>query len=98
MSEVVEALKEAKALVAAGWVQGRDHDESGYCTVGAVYAAAPPGGIFSHATMHTMAVTEPLLKAAKVHSVYWLRRWNDTPERTQSEVLALFDRAIELAA
>jgi hypothetical protein len=42
-------------------------------------------------------VIAALGKAVGCTHSYEIARWNDAPERTQAEVLAAFDKAIELA-
>jgi len=102
MSEVVEALKEARALIANGWTQGcpardangtdvnsLDPSAVSFCIYGACYRASQSRS--DDVYRLTGSVLQKLCTGAP--SV-----WNDAPERTQSEVLALFDRAIERAA
>lgn len=93
MNEVVTALKEARGLVSAGWTQRAFCNEQGVCTVGAVNRSRTALDRRSEFKDELFAL---LGKAAGIDKDY-LIIWNDAPDRTQAEVLALFDKAIELA-
>lgn len=101
MSAVAEKLREARALVERGWTQeayarnasGDDlEDVDGefddtepvcWCMAGAMMKA----GLEDEADKFVLdAIGER-----------YIPEWNDAPERTQAEVLAAFDKAIELA-
>lgn len=97
----VELLKAARAKIEQGWCQGtmakeqrgrmRGPKESyscSWCVLGALAAASTLEELNPYRTARTLmeAVVAPSLSA-----------WNDAPGRTQAEVLAAFDKAIELA-
>lgn len=89
MSAVADKLREAKALIERGWCQGRMATGDGrVCIRGAIL------GAFTEEAEERRA--DALLKKAAGFSGY-LGDWNDLPGRTQAEVLAAFDKAIELA-
>lgn len=96
----VDVLRAARALIEKGWTQydfarnsggwGVDewhHSAACFCSWGALNRA----GID--------------LECNTASAIHWLRSatvgpiavWNDAPGRTQAEVLAAFDKAIELA-
>jgi rhodanese-related sulfurtransferase len=97
VSAVADKLREARALIERGWTQeaysrsddGRDALFSDaeavcWCAVGAMAEV----GLASLCEMYFRRVID------------WpggIISWNDAPERTQAEVLAAFDKAIELA-
>jgi hypothetical protein len=99
MTAVADKLREARALIAKGWTQGtfrasRPSESVCYCLYGAInkavlgYADADCSATFEYEEFLGKAIgREPLD----------LANWNDDPERTQAEVLAAFDKAIELA-
>ena len=95
MSDVVDVLVKAKALVAEGWCQVHFHTADGkqHCAEGAIMMA---GGYDPHryipAVRALSNVVEPVL--GEFCSVML---WNDREGRTQAEVLDAFDRAIRLA-
>lgn len=95
----VDVLRDARALVAKGWTRkaiartetGEEAASCGdinavcWCIFGALYAQ--PSGV-------------PRQKASRIIDDVCggeMVSWNDAPGRTQAEVLAAFDRAIELA-
>ena len=99
--QVIDALVRARELVERGWCQGwfaRDADgvevsfasqsACRFCAIGAIRRVAdiPDGnnGI-------------GLLFRAGGLTALDLAAWNDAPERTQADVLALYDAAIALA-
>lgn len=90
-----DILIRARALVARGWTQrtnardetGRPTDPRGpdavcWCLSGAVHRVAPDAARHAYQLL-CKALDSP-----------WAVDWNDTPGRTQAEVLELFDRAI----
>lgn len=99
MDAQLEHLKRMRGLLASGWTQGalaRDrngHEVSetsdnavSFCIAGAMYRSAR--GLIRLWSIHH-ALRE--VNADEIAS------WNDARNRTQSEVLALIDRAIEIA-
>ena len=105
---VAATLAEARKLIAQGWTQGdfySDEDGSGcYCLAGAVGAAEaasvklPKGRVkfvFYSRSKSVQALSDYLGGIARgAAAVDLVTEWNDTPGRTQEEVLALIDRAI----
>jgi hypothetical protein len=103
MSDVAEKLRAARALIERGWTQGAPARTKGgvpvwggessavcWCVVSAMCRATPDG--------QTALLSVPLRKTIGLSdNGGGLTEWNDAPERTQAEVLAAFDRAIELA-
>ncbi len=100
MSTLRENLKAVRALIAKGWTQEAyardargfavnfDSDEAEcYCLRGATLAAADS---YSCCADLQIALSLPLSDG--------LIAYNDFPGRTQADVLALIDRAIEAAA
>ncbi|MGH7968354.1 MAG: DUF6197 family protein [Limisphaerales bacterium] len=92
----LEILVAARAKIAQGWTQGclaRDargeqsdcwsKESRFFCAGGALMAACQEG--------HHAMLTIKNLVGDRVDA------WNDAPGRTQAEVLAVFDRAIESA-
>lgn len=97
MSAVADKLREARKFIERGWTknyQARDangydvdpNDPSAVCWC--LYGALNAVGAM------TPEVLCPLQKATNERL---LANWNDASERTQAEVLAAFDKAIELA-
>jgi hypothetical protein len=104
--QAAEKLREARALIEQGWTQGEyARGKSGrkahpvgryarcFCAVGALGAANrhwPHAGMvglkYLNVAIGRMSVGESLVFD-----------WNDVEWRTQAQVLAAFDRAIELA-
>lgn len=95
-----QVLQRARALVAAGSCQGPYYKEIDgqqcYCAVGAVYTAL--GVDYEVDDMQQAEAAEDVLNAAAValsgHSSCSAVGWNEAPEHTQADVLALFDRAL----
>ena len=93
--------------------QGYGMKGKGVCTRGAVYAALygwdAEGLVALHGwddegLVRTLANTErakaafdALADVVGVDDHYALENWNDMPDRTAAEVLAVYDRAIEAA-
>lgn len=87
---VIEALTEARNLVAAGWTQGRFRKPGSpvsFCASGALYEVV---GIFDS------DLVRKALERALPEGYEYLVDFNDEPGRTQAEVVALFDLAIEM--
>lgn len=91
MSETVEILRDARALVAKGWCQGAyrrtiDGVEC-FCAVGAMDKASDGRELaFRRASEVLESVIVP----------DFITTWNDADGQTQDEVVAGFDRAIEM--
>jgi len=107
---VAATLAEARKLIAQGWTQGAfydDEDEDGlgcYCLAGAV-GAAEAGSvrlakgrvkfIFYSRIKSIQSLSDCLGgKGRGQDAVDLVTEWNDTPGRTQEDVLDLIDRAI----
>jgi hypothetical protein len=104
VSAVADKLREARALIEPyeQWCQGHSaYDDRGHrtietdplarswCTIGAVsrvYGA--------HWSLEYCAAINALRRATGQPDLVW---WNDQPHRPHAEVLAAFDKAIELA-
>ena len=91
-SELVEGLKRARAMIEDRWCpQGGSDDKGGVCAIVALGAGVgPENGLFEYGR-HALHAAIPLPLTASIPE------WNDTPGRTQAEVISAFDRAIELA-
>jgi hypothetical protein len=95
MNAVADKLRQARALVERGWMQGdyADADCECFCALGAIQMAVcgEPDNDFS---LRTRPLEQLFQQALGVKSIV---NWNDANGRTQAEVLAAFDKAIELA-
>jgi hypothetical protein len=105
---VAETLAEARKLIAQGWTQGAfydDEDGSGcYCLAGAVGAAEAASvkltkgrvNFVFYSRSKSIAALSACLggRGSGAGAVDLVTEWNDTPGRTQQDVLALIDRAI----
>ena len=93
----LEVLKAARAKIEKGWTQGTmardkngvavssdDKDATCWCALGAVLAVRREEWVNAVPFVRDAVGGGELLV------------WNDTPGRTQAEVLAAFDKAIEL--
>lgn len=100
-----DILSRARDLIVAGWCQGVAAKTSGGNSVAAISKSAtrfdPSGAI-----EHVCDARWPLMPALNLlvftirshgHDVQMARVWNDAPERTQDEVVAMFDAAIDEA-
>jgi hypothetical protein len=86
--ETRNVLRVAKERIAKGWCQGNFIVEGSYCILGAL-------GWFGTGGRHDEAIrilAGLIGKSAEPKSGLWL--WNDDPDRTQAEVVALLDRAL----
>jgi hypothetical protein len=96
VSAVADKLCEAKALLApdGAWIQGSFSDRcGGHCAAGAILeAVADCDEKFRREVFRALFRAVP-----RVNSSPALWTWNDSKKRTQAEVLAAFDKAIELA-
>ena len=92
---VIQALWRGRKNLEQGWCQGAAITRDGVCMTAAVHAAlqdVPDYVTYKKAYML-------LLRAVKEtgFSAGGLAEFNDTPGRTKDEVLAVYDRAVELA-
>jgi hypothetical protein len=98
-----EVLIAARGLIAKGWTQGsfarasdgvgtsfNDHDACSWCSLGALMAATP---VAFDRGIAMSCLRDAIGRDANGRGSIQL--WNDAPERTQAEVLAAFDKAIE---
>ena len=89
MTPTIDVLLDARALLARtdGWIQeGRRRMVNGqfaYCIEGALAAADPKSQLFSDAWARVQGLLDEPIP-----------RYNDAPERQQSEVVETIDRAI----
>lgn len=84
----LNVLRKARELVEQGWTQGRYKTEDGcYCGVGALIEVT---GSLREALPYTFHLDQV------VGGNFEFEKWQDRRGRTQAEVLAAFDRAIEL--
>ena len=97
-SKVKEVLVKARSKIEQGWCQGASARGRGgrtdvacaddaareWCALGAILAVCGPGPEYQF-------VDAFMVNAGVQH----ITVWNDRPGRTQAEVLAAFDRAIE---
>lgn len=103
-ARAVEILKGARERIAHGWTQqaaargengghidARDPSAVRWCLTGALHAAAD--GCACPALLRFLGFTE----RGEIAPHYEILPWNDTPGRTQAEVLAKLDEAIVLA-
>jgi hypothetical protein len=93
---VAQVLTEARKLIAQGWTQGEYkrvvNGVECWCISGAMGQAAPdykPNGLEFAALFRALRADDFYLSSSTS-----LIEWNDTPGRTQEDVLALIDRAI----
>ena len=93
---VAATLAEARKLIAQGWTQGKYkrvvNGVECWCISGAIDKAAPDyksNGLAFAALFHALRAYDFYLSASTN-----ITEWNDTPGRTQEDVLALIDRAI----
>lgn len=107
-AEVRDLLIRARARIERGWTQGamaRDGnadfiivpttapEATCWCIAGALLADATLGTANCGAAYTALLDAHKSLNGDKQNST--LSIWNDAPERTQADVLALFDKAIE---
>lgn len=98
----LEILTAARAKVAQGWVQGAYARGGCYCVSGAITEAVTgspdlwPKSWADRASPWCVA-RELLSRAIGANSVDDIVSFNDAPGRTQAEVVAAFDKAIEMA-
>lgn len=87
-----EVLTNARALVAQGWTQGDWRDGSCYCAAGALRSVTR--GMLGDAWVEAVAALKAAIGRHRFCGDREIIGWNDTPGRTQEEVIAAFDRAI----
>jgi hypothetical protein len=82
--EARRILVEAKGLVSAGWFRGDRKSSDQHCVLTALQRV----GGFKTARLEAQGVLARCLGGKSI--VFW----NDAPERTHEEVVALFDKAL----
>jgi hypothetical protein len=111
MKTVKQVLIEARGLVEKGWCQGTfartasgeeahsiSPDAHSHCALGAVRAVTLPAFPFIEARVAAREALASFLPPAEDQDAQdQIVVFNDAPERTQADVLALFDRAIAAA-
>lgn len=95
MKTTRDMLIEARALVEKGWCQGyQAKDETGAC-VSHESAKARSFCAYGACWRAEGTVSGPASMALRrAFGSLGVGTWNDAPDRTQADVLALFDRAI----
>lgn len=83
-----KVLMSAKTKIEKGWCQGYLKRRGCYCTYGAIIYST----VSNKASQQAI---KAFLEANKIRDC--ITTWNDNQDRTQAEVLAAFDKAIELA-
>lgn len=92
--EVLALLEDGLAKVRGGWCQNTPytltakHRPQSFCTLSAI--GAFEWGI----SVYTEPASDLLVNAAGVASDNKLIWWNDDPDRTQADVIALYEKAI----
>lgn len=97
---VADKLREARALIERGWTQGNYVEEGCYCALGAIGMAVvgnPTAPSFMCGYPAISGVVRALGLPLGLRTSSGVADWNDAPDRTQAEVLAVFDKAIALA-
>jgi hypothetical protein len=84
VSSVVEALLKARVFIETDWCKGFGHGGQ-VCAIDALWRVAP---FANGVTYLQKALPEPWLA---------VMAYNDDPTTTQADILALYDRAIDLA-
>ena len=106
--KVYEILKDARDLLAQGWVQGiawaTDVDGTEcYCATGAIREACMGAEPDKYRPKYFQKAVSKALGTDTMWAdtldwtdeVFALQHWNDEAERTKEEVLKAFDKAIE---
>lgn len=104
MTTELEHLKRIRELLATGWAQRvmardknggnteyMDSDAASFCVLGAIWRAR------GDLELEPKQLIPTLWRVTAQMGITSISKWNDDPIRTQAEVLALVDRAIEIA-
>lgn len=101
-TEAIRALQDARALVEKGWTQ---HVFARDAAGGSVFEQDPravcwcaSGALWVVGVNMFTDARRVFMRANGITETVGIPEWNDAPERTQADVLAAFDRAIELAS
>jgi hypothetical protein len=93
---IADKLREARNMLRkdGAWIQGSFSDRcGGHCAAGAILEVlGNDEGDARHAVFDALFRAIPRVNSS---TALWV--WNDRQRRTQAEVLAAFDKAIELA-
>jgi hypothetical protein len=98
-----QILQEARARLAARWIQGSlmtvdSEPTPGYCLLGSLPRDEKNPAVRAVVQLLFTLSGDPSCRLASLNDqVMALIGWNDHPFRTQEEVLALFDQALEEA-
>jgi len=107
MKDVVSILQEAKALLAKGWCQGKDAEDTNgkkvhwktqtaarFCMIGAIYRVnLSHKNTFSIDFYQAVGLVEKAIVLEGYEPLH-ITDWNDLADTTQGNVLSVMDRAI----
>lgn len=99
--ETLDRLRLGRERVATpgGWTQGKGRrklpdDTVQYCAVGGVYLY--DRGQFDEAYFHAVsALSDVLFRPKQYDACGYVTAYNDAPDTTQADIVALYDKAIE---
>ena len=98
-NQVALVLQKARdLLVKKGWIQGGMQSEYGFCSIGAIMAAARVEGRSLDNSNHSYWQAKRALGETISTAIIPIPSWNDDPKRTKAEVLAAFDATIDRLA
>jgi len=103
LKDELTVLREARSLIEQGWCQRRGkqllpNGATAYCPIYALREAAMDETAYIRGLVRLSQNLPRVNHKGKVVFDQILSKWNDQPERSQQEVLDLFDRTIaELA-
>jgi hypothetical protein len=104
-SQIVEDLREAKrVLEEKTWVQNQSFVRSdeglvlGVCAIGALLYAIYGSNLPKQLDNRFMAAENWLQRSLPIEERHGVGSWNDHPDRTKSEVIALFERSLLIAS
>ncbi len=95
----LEVLLRGRARIEEGWCQGVSRiigSNTAWCATGAVEDGMDERGALNarYSALDTLDAALPPLQEIRRGRGIGIPAWNDDPERTQADVLALYDRAI----
>lgn len=93
MNQLFTDLCAVKALILAGWGQGRGRDKTHLCPIDAMSRVASNRG--PRADALNQALYDELERTTG--KLVGFVHWNDAPERTQADVIDLIQRAANRA-
>ena len=101
--QTIETLKQGRRNIKNGWIQDSYVSNGGCCTAGAVRLGSNHSVNLSESVQikrafrALVAALPKKYRTSPDHSTEGhLTHWNDNPNRTKGQVLALFTRAIRL--